>query len=255
MAELKNTVSEVLNYLLIKHPELAPNVGELALRLQNKNHHDAMFLLAMSRAWLERSKAQLRQDLFVLAQLNYKRQGYFVDFGATNGVALSNSFLLEKEFGWTGIVAEPAIVWHKDLFANRKCIIDTRCVWSESGLTLLFNQTEESEFSTIKEFSETDMHSKTRERGQIYPVETVSLNDLLEQHNAPKEIDYLSIDTEGSEYDILRAFDFSRHNIKIITCEHNYTPMRDKIHVLLTGLGYVRLLEDVTQFDDWYIRK
>ena len=57
---------------------------------------------------LPRSRSQLRQDIFVLCTLDFKRNGFFVEFGATNGVDLSNSYLLETEFNWTGILAEPA---------------------------------------------------------------------------------------------------------------------------------------------------
>ena len=54
------------------------------------------------------SKSQYRQDLFVLSELEFKRDGFFVEFGATNGINGSNSFILEKNFGWKGILAEPA---------------------------------------------------------------------------------------------------------------------------------------------------
>ena len=56
----------------------------------------------------EHVKSQIGQDLFALYALDWKRSGYFVEFGATNGVDLSNTFLLEKDFAWTGILAEPA---------------------------------------------------------------------------------------------------------------------------------------------------
>ena len=60
------------------------------------------------------------------------------------------------------------------------------------------------------------------------------LLDLLAAHNCPREIDYLSIDTEGSELPILNAFDFSKYDIKIVTVEHNYCePDRQQIHDLL----------------------
>ncbi len=70
--------------------------------------------------YLSESKSQLRQDLFVLSELRFKRDGYFVEFGATNGIDLSNSHLLETRFGWQGILAEPARIWHKALKNNRK---------------------------------------------------------------------------------------------------------------------------------------
>lgn len=201
----------------------------------------------------DKSKAQLRQDIFVLAELGFKRGGYFVEFGGTNGVDLSNTYLLEKELGWTGIVVEPAHVWHDDLVANRSCLLDFNCVWSESGKTLEFNEVLEAELSTIDTFSNTDEHASTREIGNKYEVHTISLLDLLEKHDAPKEIDYLSIDTEGSEYEILSAFDFDAYKIKVITCEHNYTSMREKILELLSSKGYTRKYTEFSYFDDWYV--
>ena len=78
---------------------------------------------------LDQSNAQLFQDLFVLLETNFKENGYFVEFGATNGVNFSNSYLLERDFGWHGICAEPARGWHKDLYKNRKSHIETKCVW------------------------------------------------------------------------------------------------------------------------------
>jgi FkbM family methyltransferase len=201
----------------------------------------------------DKSKAQLRQDVFVLAELGFKRDGYFVEFGATNGVDLSNTYLLEKEMGWTGILAEPAVSWRIALPKNRTCHIDFGCVWSKSGERLEFNNALDAELSTIDTFSNCDEHSKAREQGLKYDVVTISLVDLLKKYDAPKEIDYLSIDTEGSEFEILNAFDFDAYKIKIITCEHNYTPMREQICDLLTSKGYIRKYTKYSYFDDWYV--
>lgn len=200
-----------------------------------------------------KSKAQLKQDMFVLDELDYKRDGYFVEFGATNGVDLSNTYLLEKELGWTGILAEPAVSWYIALPKNRSCHIDFGCVWSKSGERLEFNNVLAAELSTIATFSNGDEHAKARETGLKYDVTTISLIDLLKKYNAPKEIDYLSIDTEGSEYEILSAFDFDAYKFKIITCEHNYTPMREKLYDLLTSKGYTRKYTEYSRFDDWYV--
>jgi len=87
-----------------------------------------------------------------------------------------------------------------------------------------------------------------------YQVPTISLNDLLRRHGAPAEPDYLSIDTEGSEFAILRELDFARFAFKVITCEHNHTPKREQIRQLLESAGYRRKHEDLSRFDDWYVR-
>jgi len=204
--------------------------------------------------YITKAKSQIGQDLFVLSTLNFKRNGYFVEFGATNGVQLSNSFMLEKSFGWTGILAEPAKLWHNALKQNRDCHIETDCVWRDSTSTLEFNEVMAAEHSTVNAFSNLDCHASLRKHGRRYKVATISLTDLLKKYAAPSEIDFLSIDTEGSELDILNAFDFQRYRFKVITCEHNRTSNREKIHRLLSSHGYGRTMEDVSDFDDWYVR-
>lgn len=204
--------------------------------------------------YLRKSKSQLRQDLFVLTELKFKTNGFFVEFGATNGIDLSNSYLMEKEFGWTGILAEPAKCWHSDLKKNRNCYINTDCVWKDSTSMLTFNEVDIAELSTINKYSDTDYHKDARKLGKTYDVKTISLNELLEKYNAPKVIDYLSVDTEGSEFEILSNVDFSKYSFKIITCEHNYSPMREEIFNLLSTHGYTRVYENLSMFDDWYIK-
>jgi FkbM family methyltransferase len=202
---------------------------------------------------LPRSRSQHWQDLFALSELDFKRNGYFVDFGATDGVHLSNTCLLEREHGWTGIVAEPAKCWHQALRTNRACHVETKCVWSESDMSLPFNETSTPVLSTLSAYSASDGHAKSRKHGTQYDVETISLLDLLRKFNAPATIDYLSIDTEGSEYDILSRFDFGKYRFRVITCEHNHTPMRQKLFDLLTSKGYERRHEAVSACDDWYV--
>lgn len=204
---------------------------------------------------LEKSKSQLRQDLFVLTELAFLQGGYFVEFGATNGVDFSNSYLLEKEFSWKGILAEPSKIWHKELHLNRPlAIISELCVWKDSNSILNFNETSPATLSTINEFSASDLHFATRKGGTHYDVRTISLMDLLKKYDALKDIDYLSLDTEGSEFEILNAFDFSEYSFRVITCEHNYTENREKIYALLIKHGYKRCFESISKFDDWYTK-
>ena len=80
----------------------------------------------------------------------------------------------------------------------------------------------------------------------------LQVDDLNYQH-MNTVLDYLSIDTEGSEFEILEAFNFDSYLIKIITVEHNYNALRNDIYNLLTEKGFKRMFESVSLYDDWYV--
>jgi hypothetical protein len=216
--------------------------------------------------YLGHSRAQLAQDLFVISTVHDNKEArFFVEFGAANGITLSNTYLLEKHFGWSGILAEPARCWQSSLKENRKCIIDDRCVYSESGGLVEFLEVEHDlsgglyitpELSGIAAYADSGdwASSIRRDHSSKYFVEKISLNDLLIQHDAPYEIGYLSVDTEGSELEILQAFDFNSRKIHVITVEHNYQDgIRSGLYKLLTGNGYKRVFETISGWDDWYV--
>jgi FkbM family methyltransferase len=234
-------------FLASRGTELAPLGTMEALK-------EASLVTTALATLIEQSHGQLRQDLFVLCELGFKRGGYFVEFGGADGVLLSNTLLLERQFGWTGIVAEPARRWQPALGQNRRCHIETACVWRDSTSTLQFTETDTAELSTISSYSDGDLHASNRQTGHTYEVNTISLCDLLAKYDAPRQIDYLSVDTEGSEFDILECFDFSRHEFRVITCEHNYSPAREKLFRLLDSHGYKRKFAELTKFDDWYVK-
>ena len=203
------------------------------------------------------TKSQNYQDVFVLRETNFKKNGYFVEFGATDGITISNTALLEKTYGWKGIVAEPNPVYHERLHANRVCDISDMCVYSTSGDTLEFVSAPSPDLSTIKGFGENDEHAHIRSDGSSIQVKTISLVDLLDKYNAPNNIDYLSIDTEGSEYVILDAFFKSPkdYQFRIITVEHNYVPeMMNKLVELLTGQGYKLKFPGMSRCDYFFVK-
>jgi FkbM family methyltransferase len=222
---------------------------------QRHDGSDELAFLDFCSANYKFSKSQIFQDLFVQYELGEKSGGFFVEFGATNGLDLSNTHMLEKRYGWNGILAEPAKSWHENLRRNRRCTLDFRCVWDKSGELLRFNETDATEYSTIDSFTDNDLHAKIRRKGAHYSVTTVALDSLLLENQAPAEIDYLSVDTEGSELKILSAFDFSRYRIKVITVEHNYTADREKIHSVLSANGFTRKFTTFSLWDDWYVAK
>jgi hypothetical protein len=104
----------------------------------------------------------------VLSVTGELKKGYFVEFGAMDGVIMSNSYLLETACGWSGIVAEPARRWHPALQRNRKCSVDLRCVWSKRGEQLDFTEPQMAEQATITGFSDWDQHAIARKGGTRY---------------------------------------------------------------------------------------
>lgn len=202
---------------------------------------------------LKSSKSQRGQDFFALYCNDFQSELYFVEFGATNGVINSNTYMLEKNYSWKGILAEPQRSMIRDLEINRNANVEASCVWKNSGEQIIFNEI--GDLSTIDIFSDSDEHSATRVHGTRYYVETISLTEMLNKWNAPKNIHFISIDTEGSEFEILKAFDFNLYSFKCICVEHNWTLNRVFINQLLESKGYSRVWREYSGSDDWYVHE
>jgi FkbM family methyltransferase len=224
---------------------------------------DSNFILQLEHELKEKlynskiqSNSQLNQDLFVLILKNFKTNGIFVEFGVCDGIFLSNSFILEKEYNWSGVVCEPLKSFQTELAQNRNCAIDHRAVYSSSNLTVEFREIlGNEELSGIgSSFLEDNCEIIRNENYISYDVETISLTDLLEYYNIPTSIDFISIDTEGSEFDILSNFNFDKYAVDIFTVEHNYIDSkRTEIKNLMEKNNYTRILTDISQWDDWYV--
>jgi FkbM family methyltransferase len=208
------------------------------------------------------SHSQLFQDLIVTYLVdNYSIDSrinsskIFIEFGACDGVKFSNTFLLEKN-GWHGIVAEPAKKWHKDLQANRKCTISLKAVSNITGKQVQFIETIEGEFSSLASNSQLDQFAEYRKNNTTnkYMVETISLNDLIQNNGIKFPITYLSIDTEGGEREILESFDFKTYNPAIISVEHNFSGEQEQLDIFLSKFGYVKILTTLSKFENWYVQ-
>mgnify|MGYP006185242289 FL=1 len=206
-------------------------------------------------------KSQLLQDVFASFIVGDLFDKTFLEFGATDGISLSNSYMLENNFGWTGILAEPSPQWHEELKNNRpNTKIITDCIWKCSGEKLDFFVSDFGVLSTLVDFKYSDLSSmpgNTQARikdGKVVKVETISLNDVMEKNFNGDTPSYLSIDTEGSEYEILQSLDFEKYRPVVFTIEHNYTNLQNKIDELMISKGYVRVFRKITAFDAWYVR-
>ena len=203
---------------------------------------------------MQQSRSQLFQDLWVVQQTGGKKGGFFVEFGATNGIDLSNSYLLEKEYGWNGILAEPNPLWRDALRQNRTANISVKCVYSRSGEKVQFLDAPMPELAGITSFIKKSKQKKWLKKSSLFEVETVSLNDLLVEYSAPNQIDFISVDTEGSEFEILNCFDFDRWDVRLWCIEHNNGPTEKLLDALFASKGYIRSMANVSLFDAWYVK-
>lgn len=201
----------------------------------------------------ELSNSQLWQDVLV-TYLFDGESGTFFDIGAADGKTMSNTYLLEKSYGWGGVVVEPAHYWWERLKINRNCAIELASAWSQSGMSLKFLETLDPLVSSLDATLPDDSHASSRHLAKEYLVDTLSANDILTKHGVTK-VDYLSLDTEGSEYSILSKCDLLDFGVKFITVEHNNTAQYYRIHGFLVDKGYKQILKNFSNWEAWFVKE
>lgn len=205
---------------------------------------------------LDKSVSQLQQDLvaqFLSSMMrkkdSSKTTAYFVEIGANDGKYLSNTFTLENAFGWNGLLSEVNSSLAQTLFLNRpKSKIDVRAVDEFSGIRKVFIKSKDSEYSALEGVS---VHADQLIDSISEVVETINLTDLLEDFKSPKCIDFLSIDTEGNEFDILKGLNFNLFRFNYIAVE--VSKNQEEITEILGSNGYIRILEEVSLWDQWWV--
>ena len=201
----------------------------------------------------QKIKSQNLQDLIVLDLFGFKRKGVFIEAGACDGILNSNTFLLEKNYEWTGLLVEPIKEYYLQLEQNRDVIISNVALSQVNNQQLDFLITASKDLSTIKGYEDSDFHSENRNNYNITKVPTKTLSQLIKENLQNIEIDFFSLDTEGSEFDIIKSLDFLNHRINVICVEHNFNMNRNLIHNHLLENNYKKLNFPFLQIDDFYI--
>jgi FkbM family methyltransferase len=189
--------------------------------------------------------SQIGQDAWVLSRI--KDPGFFVDIGATNGIEKSNTYALELA-GWRGICVEPNPHYFEELVKNRKCTLSPLAIYKESDLDL--NLILAGEYSSLLDYANDDHHYRERAGKSLQKIKTITLDKLLAINDAPNRIDYLSLDTEGAELEILESFSWD-YDIQLITIEHNNGKNKEPIAALLEAKGYKKAIEE-SHWEHWY---
>ena len=176
--------------------------------------------------------------------------GYFVEIGCWDGELISQTAVIER-MGWKGICIDP----FPRNFDNRNCILVEKAI-SADGQSRQFMLVsidrryggDVSYFSGFVDAIGKDANiMKLIQRHCDYTtitVETTTLSAVLEENNAPKFIEFLSIDTEGSEMEILKSIDFVAYKFGVIDVEHNRNlEVKNTIIFFLISNGYELLIE------------
>jgi len=189
--------------------------------------------------------SQVNQDRIADFTLSRKTGGVFLDIGAHDGITLSNTYFFEKERGWTGICIDPNPDVFQKLVANRHCICEN-CAIATEEKQLIYRKVNGQYFAEmlggILEFMDTEHIERINKEMATHaecsiediPVECKRLDTLLNKYSI-NAIDYLSIDTEGAEYEILQSLDFDKLNIRLISVERNKD---SQVRNLLGSKGY-----------------
>ena len=199
------------------------------------------------------------QDQFVIEMLDGQVGGWFLDSGASNGRKGSNTWMLESQYGWRGVCVEPNAGTYRQLVGNRACVCLDCCLYDRDG-DVDFLEAAGVYGGIIGEYDPHHLAFTRRVLGERWPAgvpaPTVTkrartIRSVLRSVGAPRNIDYWSLDTEGSELALLKSFPYDEYRFRVLTVEHNNGPVRDEIHDFLRGRGYVRARE--LGIDDGYV--
>lgn len=202
--------------------------------------------------------SQFNQDKFINENVfRNKTDGFFVDIGASDPINASNTLFFE-ELGWSGILVEPNESDYNNLIKSRKTPAENVAIYNKTGkFKFLLCEGYTKVLSGLLH----EQHPKHLQRIidefftyggciKIIDVNTITLQELLKKYNRT-EIDYLSLDTEGSEYSILSNIDFENVKIKCISVENNYND--NKIENLLKNKNFEKIQR--IECDDIYLNK
>lgn len=191
--------------------------------------------------------SQVGQDYWIYGEVfNEKRDGYFLDIGAHDGLALSNTYILESKYNWSGLCVEANPISFARLEKNRR----VKC------LNICLDETEREVNFALRDVmggiidQGLDNEESVRKDYKVIKLKTVPLISVLEEFHVPSVIDYLSIDIEGAEERVLGNFNFDKYVFRCITIERPTENMRD----ILKRHAYV-LIKDIPILDCFYIHE
>jgi len=206
----------------------------------------------------------LKRGRFALNNLDKKLEkylfhsgGFFVELGANDGYTQSNTLFLEKKRGWRGVLVEPSPYLFSKLCYFRGCSKNHLfcCACAPFGYSEKYVDIDYAGLMSISSSLDLDLKDKKRhlksqrknllEMNVKFGALAKPLSLLLDESQAPREIDLLSLDVEGAELDVLKGIDFNKYSFKYMLIE-----CRDleRLEAYLSENGY-SLVDQLTHHD------
>lgn len=198
--------------------------------------------------------SQIGQDEYYINNISKgKRQGFFLDIGANDGRFGSNTATLEYEYDWRGICIEANPKLIQPLTENRpNSTVVHKAVWKEPGtvqieIPLKFKKDipgdQLGRITGIQDLDERNHRyfKKQFDKGtEVFTVQSNTVTNILEELvKLPIVVDYMSLDTEGSEMEALESIDFNKIDIRFMTIEHgNRKGYKKMFEQYLKQFGY-----------------
>jgi FkbM family methyltransferase len=245
MPDHLSSVIAIVSHIIEKHPELCEHVRRLAVKSYPRVYDE---LAGPSRNPLG----------YKIKDYVNRRDGFFIELGANNGITQSNTFLLERDLGWKGILIEPIL--HNFLLCMQYRSDQTKkfcCACVSNEYTRDYVELYYSNLMTVAtdlrlDVSDPLAHAKSGEgylehptAGTKFIAPARTLNAILLEANAPRVIDFLSLDVEGAELEVLQGVDHNLFRFDLICVESRE---EERLARFLADCGY-RLSQKITHLD------
>ena len=194
------------------------------------------------------SKSECGQDIFALIANDFASGKTFVEIGAYDGITFSNTYILEKKFGWNGILIECIPGNFEIIKESRKCTAILAAATPQNVESVEVIEKSASNLSGLSQ----DV-SKNRWNTISHKVRGYSLDSILEMAAQNGKIGFLSIDIEGAEFSIFENVNLRNYEINAICVEHNFRPDAAKLRELINLQGYREVFEEFSGNDFWFI--
>lgn len=187
-----------------------------------------------------------------------EKSKYFIEAGACNGIQQSSCYALEEYLHWTGICIEPNSDYFQKLKKNRKNSICENLCLSESKGIVTYLKGENDKVHPMLGGIKSNLLQYRQDsqeiinHGKEISIESITLYELLQKHNAPKTIHYLAMDIEGSELPVLEVFPFDQYQILAISIEGM------QCNDLLYSKGYINVVNPFNTdklYEQYFVHK